>query len=242
MIGEKEGEINEHEKEIINNVFKFNDITVEKVMSKKDNVFALEWNTTLREAVPLLEEQAYSRVPVYDGNTGNMKGIIRVQDVMAVALRDDKEKTLKNLVEYTVFIQPDKKIDYALRMMQLRHAHMAIVVDKKRRFLGILTMEDILEELVGEIFDESDRVDHLVKRIDKQEWIVSTRIDVRTLNQRLRLHLPITNNFRTLATILKEHIPKPKKGSEFRFEKDKVVFVVRKIVDKNIHQVLVRKK
>jgi len=242
MIGEKEGEINEQEKEIINNVFKFNDIPVEKVMTKRDDVFALEWNTPLREALPQLEEQAFSRVPVYDKNTGNMKGIVRVQEVMNMALRDEKDKTLKSLVEYTVFIHPDKKIDHALKMMQLRHVHMVIVIDKRRRFQGILTMEDILEELVGEIFDESDRVDHLIKHIDKNEWIVSTKIDIRSLNKKLKLQMPISNNFTTLATFLKENMINPKKGSVYRFEKDNVIFVVRKMLDKNIQQVLVRKR
>jgi putative hemolysin len=242
MIGEKEGEINEHEKEIINNVFKFNDIPVEKVMTKKDDVFALEWNTTLKEALPALEEHAFSRVPVYDKHTGNMKGIVRVQDVMNLALRDEKDKALRGLVEYTVFIHPERKIDYALKMMQLRHVHMVIVIDKKRRFQGILTMEDILEELVGEIFDESDRVDHLVKRIEKREWVVSTKIDIRALNNKLKLHLPISNDFKTLATLLKEKIVNPKKGSEYHFEKDKVTFIVRKMLDNSIQQVLIRKK
>ena len=246
MVGEKEGEINEQEKEIINNVFKFNDIKVEAVMTKKDNVFALEWNTTLREAVPLLEEQAYTRIPVYDKNTDNIRGIVRAQDVMGVALHDEKGdekgKTLRNLVEYTVFVHSDKKIDHALKMMQLRHVHMAIVINKKRKFQGIITMEDILEELVGEIFDESDRVDHLIKRIDKHEWIVSTKVDVRSLNKRLRLHVPITNSFKTLATFLKENMASPKKGSVYRFEKDNAVCVVRKVLDGNIRQVLVRKR
>jgi putative hemolysin len=246
MIGEKEGEINEQEKEIINNVFKFNDIKVETVMQKKEDVFALEWNTTLKEAVPLLEEQAYTRVPVYEKNIDNIRGIVRVQDVMSMALRDEKanekEKTLRNLVEYTVFVHSDKKIDHALKMMQLRHVHMAIVINKKRKFQGIITMEDILEELVGEIFDESDRVDHLIKRIDKHEWIVSTKVDVRSLNKRLRLHIPITNNFQTLATFLKENMVNPKKGSVYRYEEDRAVFVVRIILDGNIRQVLVRKR
>jgi len=246
FIGEKEGEINEHEKEIINNVFKFNDIKVETVMTKKEDVFALEWNTTLKEAVPLLEEQAYSRVPVYDQNMGNIKGIVRVQDVMSVALRDEKNdekgKTLRNLVEYTVFVHSDKKIDHALKMMQLRHVHMAIVINKKRKFQGIITMEDILEELVGEIFDESDRVDHLIKRIDKNEWIVSTKVDVRSLNKRLKLHIPITNNFKTLATFLKENMMTPKKGSVYRFEKDRTTFRVRIIMEGNIREVLIRKR
>ncbi len=242
MIGEKEGEINEQEKEIINNVFKFNDIPVEKVMTKKDDVFALEWTTTLKEALPRLEEHAFSRVPVYDKNTGNMKGIVRVQDVMNLALRDEKDKPLKSLVGYTVFIHPERKIDYALKMMQLRHVHMVIVIDKKRKFQGILTMEDILEELVGEIFDESDRVDHLVKRIEKREWIVSTKIDIRALNNKLKLHLPISNDFKTLATLLKEKMTNPKKGSEYHFEKDNVTFIVRKMLDNSIQQVLVRKK
>jgi CBS domain containing-hemolysin-like protein len=242
MIGEKEGEINEQEKEIINNVFKFNDIKVEDVMTKKDDVIMLDWNTTLKDALPILEEQAFSRIPVYDKNISNMKGIVRVQDAMNIALRNEKEITLKDIVEYTVFIHPEKKIDYALKMMQLRHAHMVIVINKNRKFQGVLTMEDILEELVGEIFDESDRVNHLIKRIEKREWIVSTKIDIRSLNKRLKLHLQLTTDFKTLATLLKENIPDPKKGSKFYFEKDNTTFVVRKVIDKNILQVLVRKK
>jgi putative hemolysin len=100
----------------------------------------------------------------------------------------------------------------------------------------------VLEELVGEIFDESDRVDYLVKKIGKNEWLVSTRVEIRTINKRLGLHLPITDNFKTLATFLKEKMKKPLKGSEYHFEKDNIVFVARKVFEGNIQQVLVRKK
>jgi CBS domain containing-hemolysin-like protein len=103
-------------------------------------------------------------------------------------------------------------------------------------------MEDILEELVGEIFDESDRVDYLVKRIGKKEWLVSTRIDIRAINKRLGLHLPITDNFKTLATYLKEKMPRVKKGDIFYFEKDDAQFIARKVFERNIQQVVIRKK
>ncbi len=167
-VGEKEGEINEREKEIIHNVFKFNDVAVKDVMTKREEAFALEWDMKIKDALPLLTEQAFSRIPVYDNKINNMKGVVRVQDVMDVMLRNETDKTLRSLVSHTVFVQPNKKIDYALKMMQLRHVHMAIVMDKRRKFMGVVTMEDILEELVGEIFDESDRVDYLVKKIGKK--------------------------------------------------------------------------
>jgi len=241
-LGEQEGEINEREKEIINNAFKFNDIRVKDIMTKRENVFALDWKMSVKDASPLLEEQAFSRIPVYEKNINHIKGIIRVQDVIGVLLRDEDEKTLRNLVEYTVFVHSDSKIDHALKMMQLRHVHMAIVVDRKRKFLGIVTMEDILEELVGEIFDESDRVDYLIKKIDKNEWLVSTRVETRALNKRLKLHLPITDDFKTLATYLKENIPSPKLKSELYYPKDSVSFIVRRVFEGNIQQVLIRKK
>lgn len=240
-LGEQEGEINEREKEIINNAFKFNDIRVKDVMTKRENVFTLDWNMRVKDASPLLEEHAFSRIPVYAKNINHMKGIIRVQDVIGVLLRDEEEKTLKSLVEYTVFVHPDRKIDYTLKMMQLRQKHMAIVVDKNRKFLGIVTMEDILEELVGEIFDESDRVDYLVKKIDKNEWIVSTRVEIRALNKRLGLHLPIQDSFKTLATYLKENMSDPKIRSEFYHKRDNTSFIVRKVFEGNIQQVLIRK-
>jgi putative hemolysin len=241
-IGEQEGEINAREKDIITNAFKFNDIRVKDVMTKREDVFMLEWKMSVREASSLLHEHAFSRVPVYEKDINHVKGIIRVQDVIGVLLQNENDKTLRNLVEYTVFIHPDKKIDYALKMMQLRHVHMAIVISKNRRFLGIVTMEDILEELVGEIFDESDRVAYLVKRIGKNEWLVSTRVEIRALNKRLGLHMPITDNFKTLATYLKENIPNPKIKSELYYRKDHTTFIVRKMFEKNIRQVLIRKK
>jgi putative hemolysin len=240
-VGEQEGEINEREKEIIHNVFKFNDVPVKEVMTKREDSFALEWDMKIKDAVPLLTEQAFSRIPVYDTNMNNMKGVVRVQDVMDIMLRNETEKTLRSLVTHTIFIQPNKKIDYALKMMQLRHVHMAIVMDKNRKFQGVITMEDILEELVGEIFDESDRVDYLVKRIGKKEWLVNTRIDIRTINKRLGLHLPITDNFMTLATFLKEKMPNVKLGEEYFYERDNAYFVARKIFEKNIQQAIVRK-
>jgi putative hemolysin len=239
---EQEGEINEREKEIIHNVFKFNDTTVKDVMTKREDAFALEWDMKIKDAAPQLTEQAFTRIPVYDNNINNMKGVVRVQDVMDVMLRQETEKTLRSLVAHTVFVLPDKKIDYALRMMQLRHVHMAIVMDKNRKFQGIITMEDILEELVGEILDESDRVDYLVKRIGKKEWLVSTRVEIRSINKRLGLHVPITDNFKTLATYLKERMPNVKRGDEFFYEKDNAYFVARKVFEKNVQQVIIRKK
>ncbi len=241
-VGEKEGEINEREKEIIHNVFKFNDVAVKDVMTKREEAFALEWDMKIKDALPLLTEQAFSRIPVYDNKINNMKGVVRVQDVMDVMLRNETDKTLRSLVSHTVFVQPNKKIDYALKMMQLRHVHMAIVMDKRRKFMGVVTMEDILEELVGEIFDESDRVDYLVKKIGKKEWLVSTRVDIRSINKKLGLHLPITDNFKTLATFLKEQMPNAKKGNEFFYERDKTTFVARKVFEKNIQQTIIRKR
>jgi putative hemolysin len=241
-LGEQEGEINEREKDIITNAFKFNDIHVKDIMTKREDAFALDWNMTVKDALPILQEHAFSRVPVYDKDVNKMRGIIRVQDLIGIVLRNEEDKSLKSFVEYTVFIHPEKKIDYALKMMQLRHVHMAIVVSKNRRFLGIITMEDILEELVGEIFDESDRVDYLVKKIDRNEWLVSTRVEIRALNKRLGLHIPISDNFKTLATFLMEKMPNAKVKSEFYYKRDKVVFIARRMFEKNIHQVLLRKK
>jgi CBS domain containing-hemolysin-like protein len=241
-VGEREGEINEREKEIIHNVFKFNDVAVKDIMTKREEAFALEWDMKIKDALPLLAEQAFSRIPVYDNHINNMKGVVRVQDVMDIMLRNETDKTLRSLVAHTVFVLPNKKIDYALRMMQLRHVHMAIVMDKNRKFQGVVTMEDILEELVGEIFDESDRVDYLVKRIGKKEWLVSTRVDIRSINKRLGLHLPITDNFKSLATFLKEKMPNVKRGDEFFYEKDEVYFIARKVFEKNVQQVIIKKK
>lgn len=242
-IGEQEGEINEKEREIIHNAFKFNDISVEEVMISREDVFALEWDLKVRDVLPLLAEQAFSRIPVYDNKVNNMKGIVRVQDVIALVQNGQTDKTLRGIVGHTVFVHPDKKIDYVLRMMQLRHVHMAIVMDRTRRFKGVVTMEDILEELVGEITDESDRFDYLVKKIGAGEWIVSTRVDVRSLNKRLGFHIPIDDNFKTLATFLKEEMnsEKIKTGTSFHYSRDDVTYTARKVFEGNVQQVLVTK-
>jgi putative hemolysin len=241
-IGESEGEINEHEKKIIHNVFKFNDTTVKEVMTPREKVFAIEWDTKIKEALPLAAEQGYSRFVVYDQNIDNMKGVVIVQDMMDAMLRDETDKTLRSIVVSAVFFTPNQKIDYAMRMLQLKHTHMAIVIDSRRKFKGIITMEDLLEELVGEIFDESDRIEHLLKKIDKKEWLVNTRADLRTVNKEIGLHLPITDQFKSLDAFLKEKMPEIKRGSEFYFEKDNATFTVRKAFEGTAQQVIIKKK
>ncbi len=241
-IGESEGEINEQERKIIHNVFKFNDTTVKEVMTPREKAFVLEWDTKIKEALPLAAEQGYSRFPVYDQKIDNIRGIVIVQDMMDAMLKDETDKTLRSIIVPTTFFIENQKIDYAMRMLQLKHTHMAIIIDKKKKFQGVITMEDLLEELVGEIFDESDRVEHLLQKIDKKEWLVNTRADIRTLNKEIGLHLPISDHFKSLDVFLKEKIDDIKKGSEFYFEKDKATFTVRKVFEDSAQQVIVKKK
>ena len=163
--GEESGTIKEDEKELINNVFEFNDITVSEIMRHRKDIFAVDINISTEELLEELskEEYRYSRIPVYDETIDEIKGILYVKDV----LKNINKKTfkVKNVIKDAYFISQNRLINEVFRELQKNKKQLAIILDEYGGTAGIVTMEDILEELVGDIYDEYDKEESEYEKI-----------------------------------------------------------------------------
>lgn len=156
-LGEKKGTIEEEEKRMINNVFEFNDKTVSEIMIPRTNIFAINMNLSISEVIEELRNNwRYSRIPVYDKTIDEIKGVIYLKDIL---LENNNKKTkIKNLVKEAYFISETKPINELFEELRVNRKQIAIVLDEYGGTAGMVTMEDVLEEIVGEIYDEYDEI------------------------------------------------------------------------------------
>ena len=204
-VGEMEGAIEEEEKEMLYSVLRFDETTVKEIMTPRPDVAMIEDTATLEEVAAYIKETGYSRLPVYHEVPDNIIGSVNFKDIFN-AYTGDKSKavTVKSLMVDVYCVPESKMIDDLLREMQVRRLHMAIVLDEFGGFSGIVTFEDILEELVGDILDESD-VDEVadVTEISPSMYILNAQVRVEQLNERFELHLPEdASNYETIGGLV----------------------------------------
>ena len=155
-VGEEKGTIDKSEKNMINRVFEFNDKVVSEIMIPRTDIFALDMNMSISEVIEeLSEDLRYSRVPVYEENVDNIKGIVYIKDILLS--KKDKKTRIRNLMKEAYFVPETKRINELFDELRKHRRQIAIVVDEYGGTSGIVTIEDILEEIVGEIYDEYDR-------------------------------------------------------------------------------------
>ncbi len=158
-LGAKEGEMTKVEKEVAVNVLHFADKRAKNVMVPRERIFAMDEETTIKELIDTMgkERKTHTRIPVYSGNLDNITGKIYVKDLLDYVLRGDSGRRLKKLKRSIRFVGENKRIDELFRELQQKRQHIAVVRDGKGKTLGVVTTEDIIEELVGEIYDELER-------------------------------------------------------------------------------------
>jgi len=154
--GHKEGKIKSIEKEFITNLIKFRELTVSKAMIPKKDIFALSLDTSISELENLLKSYRFSRIPIYRKNLDNIVGILYVKDLIGFLNGRKKISNLKKIIRPPYFVQVFKKAEDLFWHMQYQRIHMAIVIDEYKKVVGLITLEDLLEELFGEIYDEYD--------------------------------------------------------------------------------------
>ncbi len=215
---EHDGHLKTREREMIQNVLKLDDRSADEAMTPRLDVFCLEMHQKVSEAIDTIIAEGYSRVPVYDTRMDQMRGVVIVKELL-LALKEDKTAvTLEEVMQPLLFVPENKKLDALLREFQRRKAAMGVVVDEHGLFIGIITIEDILEELVGEIYDEND-VSELaeVQKMDGQTYLISGKTLIAELNERLRFVLPEEEDYDTLAGFLMDRFGRiPKPGEELR--------------------------
>ena len=229
---EEEGLIESSEGEMIDNIFEFNNIQIYDVMTHRVDVESIDVEDSREEITELIRSTGYSRFPVYEEDQDNIIGILYVKDFFL-----NQEKSLRELLKEPLFVPDSMICDDLFRKMQQEHTHFAIVTDEYGSFLGVITMEDLLEEIVGNIYDEYDeKEDYIIPNPDGS-WTISGRAELKDVEKALDIELPEREEFNTLSgLILNETEEIPKEGDQFEVLVDGLRIQVLKVVDRRIEE------
>ena len=232
--GEEKGTIEEEEKELLNNVFEFDDITVSEIMTHRKDIFAVDINMSMDELMQIIskEDYKYSRIPVYDETIDGIKGILYVKDILKNVSK--KNFRIKSIIHEPYFVPQTKMIDDLFREMQKHKTQMAIILDEYGGTAGLITMEDILEELVGEIYDEYDEEESQYEKIDESTYILSGNMTIYDVNKLLNAEIP-EGDYDTISGFLQDELDRiPKEEENPIIETEKVTYKIEEYEDNRI--------
>ena len=235
--GKEKGTIEDGEKELINNVFEFNDITVSEIMTHRKDIFAVDKNIKLQELLEEITEvdYRYSRIPVYDETIDEIQGVIYIKDILKNM--NKKNFKVKNIMKDAYYVPQNKVIDELFQEMQKNKVQMAIVVDEYGGTAGLITMEDILEELVGDIYDEYDEVEEEYTKIDENTYILSGSMTIYDVNKLLNAGIP-EGDYDTLSGFLQEELGRiPEDEETPTIETEKITYKIEEYEDRRILKV-----
>jgi len=202
------------EKKIVERIFDFSETEVEDVMIPLVNVEALEVNDRIEKAVSCAQKTGYSRIPVFSEEAYNIIGIVHAFDLLTA---QQKTQTLRDIMRPAPYVPNTAPVDELLKQLRTKGNSIAIVVDEYGGTIGIVTIEDILEEVVGEIYDEYDKEEHFFVKIGKNKYLVNARMEIDELNDHLKLQLP-KDDYETVAGFLLKHMEKiPRVNESFQF-------------------------
>lgn len=178
-VGEEEGVVKHQEREMIEGVFEMDEAEVSEIMIPRIDIVAVELGTTLKEVMDIIVEKGHSRIPVFKESIDNIIGVIYAKDLLKAAILGSNEfesKTVDGMLREAYFVPEGKKLNKLLKELQTKKVHMAIILDEYGGTEGLITIEDILEEIVGEIFDEYDYEVMMIEKLNDQKYIVQGEI------------------------------------------------------------------
>lgn len=207
---EEEGEIKEAEKEYITNIFEFDDTSCSEIMTPRADMFVVDAVEKLD--IPAILSTGYSRIPVIEHSIDNVIGILHIKNLFAdyqkLSTSDEPIDSLdiKAIMKKPYFIPESKKLDSLLQEFKAKKSHMAIVVDEHGGVAGLVTLEDVVEEIFGEIIDETDRMVPDIVRLKDNKWLVAGRINVEDLNKEIDINIPESVSYDTISGFFLEQI------------------------------------
>lgn len=238
-LGEEKGTIEVGEKEMIENVFDFNNITAAEVMTHRKDIVGISKDATLDEILELMEEEKYTRFPVYEEDIDNIIGMLHSKDV--IKYLNEKNKLsfkIDDIIRPIYFVPDSKMIDDIFRELQKNKMYMAAVVDEYGGTAGILTIEDLMEQLVGNIFDEYDAEEPVdFVKIDENTQLVDGTVNLVEVEKKFDKKLP-DDEYDTLGGFIMGHLGfVPEEGDRPQFEYNGLLFKVEEVVEKRITKV-----
>ncbi len=238
--GEEEGVIQEEEKEMIYSIFELGDTLAREVMIPRIDLVTLDVRTPMLEALDTIMEAGHSRIPVYEETIDNVQGLLYAKDLLPYLREGRTDVPLKSILRQAYFIPETKKASDLLPDLQQRRVHMAVVVDEYGGVAGLVTIEDLLEEIVGEIQDEYDTEEPFVEFITDNVYVFDARVDLDDLNRLMGVSLP-TADSDTLGGFIYSALGKvPAVGDQVVF--DDMDFTVQSVTGRRIKKVRVERR
>ena len=238
-VGKEKGSIEEMEGEMINNVFEFDDITVEEVMTHRTDVTAVSTTDTLEEIVELALSEGYSRLPVYEEDIDNIIGILYIKDLLKLVGKTQVSPfSARDYMRPAFYIPESNKCNDLFKEMTARKIQMAIVVDEYGGTSGIVTMEDLLESIVGEIQDEFDNEDEEISQIGEHAFLIDGATNIEDVNEALDISIPESEDYDSLGGYILSVIGRIPTGNDHAvINVDDVTFTILTVEERRIAKV-----
>jgi CBS domain containing-hemolysin-like protein len=236
-VASEEDQIEEGEKELILSIFEFGDTIVREVMVPRPDIVAIEGDKTLRDVQALVLEHGYSRIPVYQDELDNVLGLVYAKDVLKAIHQGKQDMPLADVVREAHFVPESKKVADLLREMQQEKSHIAMVTDEYGSVSGLVTLEDLLEELVGEIEDEYDRAEPEMVDLGEGRYRVDGRASIDDVNELLDVELPHDGWDSVGGLMLGLMGSIPEEGEEVGFQN--ITFKAEKVTRRRVAMVLI---
>ena len=226
--GYKDKAIEKQESELVHGALNFDDIVIRTVMTPRTKMFKLNSKMMLFEALPEINKSGFSRIPVFADNTDQIVGIVHVRDVLKKLESDEKVISLEQIMREPVFVSQEKRVSDLLKEMQGRRTHMAIVLDEFGGVEGCVTLEDLLEEIVGEIQDETDTEKPSFQRDGQNAIVTDGDIEIDIINDIFKSNIPPGDDYSTLNGLLHEQLHDMPKEDD-KIEIDSLRIIIEKV-------------
>jgi len=215
-VGMEEGAINRQEQEFIENILEFNDIKVESIMTPRKSMEVLATSTTVKDAAGYILQITHSRIPIHEGDIDKIKGFITVRDILEHSHREDFDKKIGDFeCQKLIKVPHSRKINSLFHEFQNKRIHMAIVQDEHGGTIGLVTIEDLLEEIVGEIVDELDEEEDSITKLDRNTLEVNGNATIEDINDELNIEITDVAEHKTIAFLILEKLGRfPRAGEE----------------------------
>lgn len=242
-LGHERGTLEEDEQEIISSFVEFKSVLVAEVMIPRVDIVAIPFNVEYHEIFEAINNSGFSRLPIYDGNLDKIIGILHVKDLLSYLDEKSfiKEQTIKNITREVMFVPASKKISAMLREFQQKKMHLAIVVDEFGGTAGLITLEDIIEEIIGEIWDEHDPQENPIKILSPKKFSVLGKVSISNFNEIVGAEaIPEDKDYDTIAGLIISKAGEiPKEGYSIKI--NEFHLIVKEVLKKRIKRVDIEK-
>ena len=240
-LGEKRGVLDEDESEWLQNIFDFDDTCIREIMTHSVDVVSIALDASDDEIINIIKKTGISRYPVYDHDDENIIGILHVRDYLLNL--QTKEKSFKDILTPAYFIPDSMTADDLFEDMQTKNIHFAIAIDEFGEMSGIITLEDLVEEIVGNIYDEHDAYEQpSIQTINDHQWKVSGNVNIGDLSKELDTEIPVDEDYDTIGGYIYSHLRSiPKDGTTKTIKADNLTFQITKIQNRRIKEVIITK-